>query len=84
LFEAGGFDQTIRRATAARGIIQDNLVAAMSVIMLIPHAAVGGKTWQTARQSVETVHPVFTFDDEANTSLKDMGAKATPLISSVI
>jgi hypothetical protein len=44
--------------------------------MLIPHAASGGKTWQTARQSVETGYPVFTFDDEANTSLKDMGAKA--------
>ena len=48
----------------------------MSVAMLIPHAAAGGKTWQTACQSAETDHPVFTFDDEANTSLKDMGAKA--------
>jgi hypothetical protein len=73
------FDQTIRRTTAARAIIRNNLVAAMSVAMLIPHATVGGKTWQTVRQSLETGHPVFTFDDEANTGLKDMGAKAYPI-----
>jgi hypothetical protein len=34
------------------------------------------KPGRTARQSVETGHPVFIFDDEANTSLKAMGAKA--------
>ncbi len=72
------FDQTIRRTTAARAIIRNNLVAAMSEAMLIPHATTGGKIWQTARQSIETGHPVFTFDDEANTGLKDMGAKAYP------
>jgi predicted Rossmann fold nucleotide-binding protein DprA/Smf involved in DNA uptake len=73
------FDETIRRTTADRAIIRNNLVATMSVAMLIPHATSGGKTWQTARQSLETVHPVFTFDDEANTGLKDMGAKAYPI-----
>ncbi|MGD9974747.1 MAG: hypothetical protein AB7S77_16930 [Desulfatirhabdiaceae bacterium] len=70
------FDPTIRRTTAARAIFRNNLVAAMSVAMLIPHATASGRIWQTVRQSIETGHPVFTFDDEANTNLKDMGAKA--------
>ncbi len=70
------FDRTIRWTNAASTIIRNNLVAAMSVGIQIPHATVGGKIWGTARQSIEIDHPVFTFDDEANTQRMDVGAKA--------
>jgi len=73
------FDRTIRRTTAARAIIRNNLVAALSAAMLIPHATTGGRIWQTVRQCIETGHPVFTFDDQANACLKDMGTKAYPI-----
>jgi hypothetical protein len=73
------FDQTIRRTTAARAIIRNNLVAAMSVAMLIPppHPVEkpGRQPGNSLKQSIQYSHltmrpmPVSTIWEPKRTLL---------------
>ena len=76
LLVISSFDKSIRRTTAAQAVERNNLVAAMAEAILVPHAAPDGKTWATVRDAMDRRQTVLTFDDEANSALVSMGAKA--------
>jgi predicted Rossmann fold nucleotide-binding protein DprA/Smf involved in DNA uptake len=69
------FDDTVQRTTTALAQARNELVAALSAAVLIPHASPGGKVEATARNILERGQPLFTFDDEANTDLIRQGAR---------
>ncbi len=69
------FAESIRRTTAPRAVRRNNLVAALADVVLVPHAAPGGKTWTTVRAALERRQPVFTFHVEANKTMREIGAR---------
>jgi len=70
------FAKSIRRTTAAQAVRRNNLVAALAGAVWVPHAAPGGKTWMTVRVALEREQPIFTFDEEANKSIREIGARS--------
>ncbi|MBI2266165.1 MAG: DNA-processing protein DprA [Armatimonadetes bacterium] len=69
------FAESFRRTTAAQAIQRNNLVAALADAVWVPHAAPGGKTWATVHTALERRQQVFAFDDEANKSIREIGAR---------
>jgi len=49
-------------------------VAALSNAVLVPHAAPGGKIWETAATGLARGQRVITFDDEENKAFIEAGA----------
>lgn len=70
------FDDNVRRTTAAQAVQRNDLVAALSEIVLVPHAAPGGKTWTTVEAALTRGQTVCTLEDEENTGLVQQGARA--------
>jgi predicted Rossmann fold nucleotide-binding protein DprA/Smf involved in DNA uptake len=70
------FAENIRRTTAAQAVQRNNLVAALSQTVLVPHAAPGGKTWTTVEAALTRGQLVCTLEDDENTSLTQQGARA--------
>jgi predicted Rossmann fold nucleotide-binding protein DprA/Smf involved in DNA uptake len=70
------FAENIRRTTAAQAVRRNNLVAALSQTVLVPHAAPGGKTWTTVEAALTRGQLVCTLEDDENTSLTQQGARA--------
>jgi predicted Rossmann fold nucleotide-binding protein DprA/Smf involved in DNA uptake len=68
------FAENIRRTTATQAVKRNNLVAACADAVWVPHAAPGGKTWETVRAALERHQAVFTFADD-NGDLMDAGAR---------
>lgn len=74
LLAVSPFAESIRRATAAQAVQRNNLVAALSEAVWVPHAAPGGKTWTTVCSALERQQPVFAFATEDNGRLLEAGA----------
>jgi len=68
------FDDSVRRTTAAQAVQRNNVVAALSEVVLVPYAAPGGKTRVTVHLARERHQAVFTFADENNAELIAAGA----------
>lgn len=68
------FAANIRRTTAVRAMQRNDLVAALADALWVPHAAPGGKTWETVRVSLERQQPVFTFAGDENAELLEAGS----------
>lgn len=69
------FAHSVRRTTAAHAVLRNNLVAALADAMWVPHAAPGGKTWETVHRALARHQPVFTFNVNDNAALLDSGAR---------
>lgn len=70
------FDDNVRRTTAAQAVKRNDLVAALSEIVLVPHAAPGGKTWTTVEAALTRGQMVCTLEDDENIALVRQGARA--------
>ena len=69
------FDDTITTATKDRAAPRNEFVAAISDVIVIPHASAAGKAEALARQVQAHHQPLFTFDDDENQSLLELGAR---------
>jgi len=69
------FDDNVRRTTAAQAVTRNDIVAALSDIVLVPHAAPRGKTWTTVDSTLARGQMVCTLNDEANTALVQRGVQ---------
>jgi len=69
------FGDDVTRKTEARAQTRNEFVAALAVAVLIPHASPAGKAEATARHVVERGQPLFTFDDDENKGLLEIGAR---------
>jgi predicted Rossmann fold nucleotide-binding protein DprA/Smf involved in DNA uptake len=69
------FGSEVKRTTAARAVIRNDFVAALSDAVLIPHASPGGKTGSLACKAIGRGRPLFTFADEENDALIGLGAR---------
>jgi len=70
------FGDEARRTTASQGMLRNDMVAALTKAILVPHASKNGKTWTMVRRALGYGQKVFTFEDEANTDLIASGARA--------
>lgn len=70
------FDDNVRRTTATQAVQRNDLVAALSEILLAPHAAPGGKTWTTIGAALSHGQMVCTLEDDENTTLVQQGVRA--------
>jgi len=69
------FGQEARRMTSAQAMIRNDLVAALSSALIIPHASRQGRTLTTVHRALGFGCPVFTFADEANSDLIAAGVE---------
>ena len=69
------FGPAVTRTTGVQAQARNEFIAALSHAVLIPHASAGGKAEAVARQILDRSQPLFTFDDDENTELLDLGAK---------
>ncbi len=68
------FEDEIRRTTARRSLLRNEIVAALAEAVLVPHASKNGKIWSVARRALGCGKRIFTFADEANADLLACGA----------
>jgi len=68
------FDNKITTATKGRAEARNEFVAALSDVILIPHASRGGKSETVARHILNRGQPLFTFEDDQNAGLLKLGA----------
>ena len=76
------FDEEVKRITGDRARRRNEIVAALSREILIPHAVSGGKVWALAVNLLEEGRRVFTFDDAENADL--IGAGATAVVTEAL
>jgi predicted Rossmann fold nucleotide-binding protein DprA/Smf involved in DNA uptake len=69
------FGGNARRTTVARAVQRNGVVAALADVLLVPHAAPGGKTWTAVRAALGRHQPVLTFDTKGNAALLAAGAR---------
>jgi len=69
------FGDDVTRNTTARAQTRNEFVAALAAGLLVPFASPGGKAEATARHVVERGQPLFTFDDDENKGLLQLGAR---------
>jgi hypothetical protein len=69
------FGDNVRRTATAQAQTRNEFVAALAAAVLIPHASPGGKAEIIARYVLERQQPLFTFEDEENNSLLELGAR---------
>jgi len=72
------YAENIQRTTAAQAVQRNNLVAAIADALWVPHAAPGGKTWETVRAALDRQQPVFAFANEENGGLLEAGVRPFP------
>lgn len=70
------FDDRVRRTTAAQAAQRNDLVAALSDVLLVPHAAPGGKTRATIHKVLARGQRLITIDDQENSESISLGAAA--------
>lgn len=68
------FGDEVERATPWHGSYRNGVVAALSDVLLVPHADPKGKVFVNAKQAIDRGQTVLTFDDGANRHLIDTGA----------
>ncbi|HUY35464.1 MAG TPA: hypothetical protein VMV69_22155, partial [Pirellulales bacterium] len=69
------FGDDVTRTTTARAQTRNEFVAALAAGLLVPYASPGGKAEATARRAIERGQPLFTFDDDENKGLLQLGAR---------
>lgn len=69
------FPDNMRRITTAQAQARNEFVAALTSVVLIPHASRGGKAEAVARSVLKRSQPLFTFDDDENMDLLQLGAR---------
>ena len=69
------FDDRVRRPTAATAAERNVRVAALSDILLIAHAEIGGKTEALCRDAIGDGKPVFALASDDNAHLFEQGAR---------
>jgi predicted Rossmann fold nucleotide-binding protein DprA/Smf involved in DNA uptake len=69
------FGGDVTRTTVATAQARNEFVAALAAGLLVPYASPGGKAEATARGVVERGQPLFTFDDDENKALLQLGAR---------
>lgn len=68
------FGDGVRRITKAHAHCRNEFIAAHATAVLIPHASPGGKAEAIARTVLEHGKTLFTFEDERNQYLLQLGA----------
>ena len=69
------FGPAVTRTTGAQAQARNEFIAALSHAVLIPHASPGGKADAVARHVLDRSQPLFTFEDDENTGLLNLGAQ---------
>lgn len=69
------FGDEVKRTTSAQAVLRNEMVAALADVVLVPHAAPGGKTEATAKNVLARGQSLFTFADENNAHLVHAGAE---------
>ena len=69
------FGDNVKHTRKSRAQPRNEFVAALSAAVLIPHASPGGKAESVARQVLQRGQPLFTFEDDENQSLLQLGAR---------
>ena len=69
------FPDSVRRTTKVAAQARNEFVARYATAVLIPHASPAGKAEAIARNVRERRRPLFTFDDNANENLHQLGAQ---------
>lgn len=68
------FDKNSRRTTSTQAMRRNDLVVALAKAVWVPHAAPGGKTWDTISHVLARGQTVFSFADDGNSDLIRSGA----------
>ena len=69
------FGDEVRRTTSPQAVFRNDVVAALSEAILVPHASKDGKTRATVHRALGDGQKVFAFEDEANSDLIRFGAR---------
>lgn len=69
------FGEEARRMTSAQAMIRNDVVAALSTALIVPHASRQGRTMAAVRHALGYGCQVLTFADEANADLIAAGAE---------
>lgn len=69
------FGDEVKRTVSAQAVHRNEIVAALADVVLVPHAAPGGKAEATAREVLTRGQPLFTFADDSNSHLISAGAR---------
>ena len=69
------FCGTMRRCTRNLAAVRNRFVAALSSVVIVPHAAPGSSTERLARDLIEAGMVVLTVDDPSNNNLFTIGAQ---------
>jgi predicted Rossmann fold nucleotide-binding protein DprA/Smf involved in DNA uptake len=70
------FGEDVRQASAKQAMERNDLVAALSQIVFVPHASPNGKTWTVVKRAFDRGQKIVSFDDPANAALFSAGAVA--------
>lgn len=70
------FDRSVRRSTAEQAQCRNDLVAALSDVLLVPYASPGGNTWTTIQRALARGQTVITLKDDNNAHLVEAGVLA--------
>jgi predicted Rossmann fold nucleotide-binding protein DprA/Smf involved in DNA uptake len=68
------FGDEVRQASAKQAMERNDLVAALSQVVLVPHASPNGKTWEVVKRAIDRGQKIASFDDPANAHLMALGA----------
>jgi predicted Rossmann fold nucleotide-binding protein DprA/Smf involved in DNA uptake len=69
------FGEEVRRTTAQQAIFRNDVIAALSNAIFVPHAVKNGKTWKTIQKAFQWRKKVLTIDNDANEDLILSGAR---------
>ena len=69
------FGNDVRRTTSRQAIFRNDMVAALSDVLFVPHASNNGKTWTTVHKAFQRNQRILSFEDETNKNLIEFGAK---------
>jgi predicted Rossmann fold nucleotide-binding protein DprA/Smf involved in DNA uptake len=69
------FPDKVQHVTAKTAKLRNRHVAEMAAVVVVAHAAPGGKTEELCREVLATGKPLYTFDTTANATILQAGAK---------
>lgn len=72
-----GFAESDPRVTLDTAAARNRFVGALVDGAFVAHAQAGGRTEALCRQMLSWKKPLYTFDDEANANLLEIGARVT-------
>ncbi len=69
------FGDDVCRTTKAHAQARNEFIVAHAAAVLIPHASPGGKAEAIARAVLECAMPLFTFDNDEDKNILQLGAR---------